>query len=100
MFTIYTQSESLLLGKSNGYIFIQNGPLLQELWAGWIRMTLLQFKLRCYPFRNASFAPVLRSVSVQRSTRPLFTCIFFPRDACPVTFRSVCANQNLHAQKI
>ena len=77
MFTIYTQSESLLWGKSDGYIFIQNGPLLQELWAGWVRMTLRKFKLHCYPFRNASFAPVLRSVSVQRSTRPLFTCVLF-----------------------
>ena len=67
MFTIYIQSESLLWGKSNGYIFIENGPLLQELWAGWIRMTLSQFKLRSYSFCSASFTPVLHSVSVRRS---------------------------------
>ena len=54
MFTIYTQSEILLWGLSNGDILIRNGVLLQELWAGWIRMTLCKFKLRCYPFCSAS----------------------------------------------
>ena len=65
MFTIYIQSESLVWGRSNGHIFIWNGALLQELWAGWIRMTLCKFKLRHYSFCSASFAPVLRSVPVR-----------------------------------
>ena len=66
-FTIYIQPESLLSGRSNGYIFIQNGALLKEMWAGWIQIMLCKFKLHCYLFCSASFAPVLRSVSVWRS---------------------------------
>ena len=32
-------------------------------------MTLRKFKLRCYPFRNASFALVLRSVTIPEERR-------------------------------
>ena len=67
MSTIYIQLESLLQGLSNCRIFIQIGALLHELWAGWIRMTLFEFKLCSYLFCSASFTPVLHSVSVRRS---------------------------------
>ena len=71
MSTIYIQLESFLQGLSNCRIFIQIGALLHELWVGWIRMTLFEFKLRSYSFCNASF--VRFCVPCPYSAVPYFT---------------------------